>query len=29
MASFAGFGPAEDPKFVVIVRVKRPRASEW
>lgn len=29
MASYAWFGPAEDPKFVIIVRVERPRASEW
>ena len=25
--SFAWFGPAEDPKFVIIVRVDRPRSS--
>lgn len=29
MASYAWFWPAEDPKFVVIVRVERPRKSEW
>lgn len=29
MASFAWYWPAEDPRFVVIVRVERPRSSEW
>lgn len=29
MASYAWFWPAEDPKFVIIVRVERPRKSEW
>ncbi len=28
-ASFAWFGPAEDPKFVVIVKLERPRSSEY
>ncbi|MDD3646198.1 MAG: penicillin-binding protein 2 [Candidatus Gracilibacteria bacterium] len=28
-ASFAGFGPAEDPKFVVVVKLDRPRSSEY
>jgi len=28
-ASFAWFGPAEDPKFVVIVKLERPRTSNY
>lgn len=28
-ASFAGFAPAEDPKFVVIVKLERPRTSPY
>lgn len=28
-ASFAWFGPAEDPKFVVIVKLDRPKTSEF
>lgn len=28
-ASFAWFGPAEDPKFVIIVKLDRPRTSEY
>ena len=28
-ASFAGFAPAEDPQFVVIVKLNRPRTSEY
>ena len=28
-ASFAGFWPAEDPKFVVIVKLERPRTSNY
>ncbi len=26
-ASFAGYGPAEEPKFVIVVRLERPKAS--
>lgn len=29
IASFAWYWPAEDPKFVVVVKVERPRSSEW
>lgn len=29
IASYAWYGPTESPKFVIIVRVDRPRASEW
>lgn len=28
-ASFAGFWPAEDPKFVIVVKLERPRTSEY
>lgn len=28
-ASFAGYWPAEDPKFVIIVKLERPRVSEY
>jgi cell division protein FtsI (penicillin-binding protein 3) len=27
--SYAGFAPAEDPQFVIIVKLERPRTSEW
>lgn len=29
VASYAWFWPAEDPRFVIIVKVVRPRTSEW
>jgi cell division protein FtsI/penicillin-binding protein 2 len=29
ITSFGGYGPASNPKFVLIVRVDRPRNSEW
>lgn len=29
IASFAGFGPIEDPKFLVLVKIDRPRSSIW
>ncbi len=29
IASIAGFGPIEDPKFVILVKLDRPRSSEW
>ena len=29
MASYAWYWPAENPRFVIVVRVARPRASQW
>jgi cell division protein FtsI/penicillin-binding protein 2 len=29
MASFAGYGPAEDPQFVIIVKLERPRTTNY
>ena len=29
ITSFAGYGPIDDPKFVVLVKLDRPRTSEW
>jgi cell division protein FtsI/penicillin-binding protein 2 len=29
ITSFAGYGPIENPQFVVLVKLDRPRASEW
>lgn len=29
IASFAGFAPIEDPKFVIIVKLDHPRKNEW
>lgn len=29
IASFVGFGPIRDPKFVVLVKIDRPRSSIW
>ena len=29
ITSFAGYGPVDDPKFVVLVKLDRPRSSEW
>lgn len=29
ITSFAGYGPVDDPKFVVLVKLDRPRASQW
>lgn len=29
VASFAGFGPYEDPRFVILVKIDRPRTSIW
>ena len=29
IASFAGFAPASDPQFVVLVKVDKPRTSQW
>ena len=28
-ASFGGYGPVDDPKFVVLIKLDRPRSSEW
>jgi cell division protein FtsI/penicillin-binding protein 2 len=29
ITSFAGYGPVENPRFVVLVKLDRPRASQW
>jgi cell division protein FtsI/penicillin-binding protein 2 len=29
IASFVGFAPADDPQFIVLVKLDRPRASPW
>lgn len=29
IASFAGYGPARDPRFVMLVRIDHPRTSPW
>lgn len=29
IASFVGFGPLDDPEFVVLVKLDRPASSEW
>jgi stage V sporulation protein D (sporulation-specific penicillin-binding protein) len=29
IASFAGYGPVQDPKFVIIVKLDRPRENAW
>ncbi len=29
IATLAGFGPINDPKFVILVKLDRPRSSEW
>ena len=29
IASLAGFGPIDNPKFVILVVLDRPRTSEW
>lgn len=29
IATFAGFGPVDDPRFLVLIKFDRPRASEW
>ena len=29
IATLAGFGPVKDPKFVILVKLDRPRSSEW
>lgn len=29
IGTFAGFGPVEDPRFVMVVRIDHPRTTEW
>ncbi len=29
IASFSGYGPIDDPQFVVMIKYDRPRSSEW
>ena len=29
IAAFGGYAPATDPKFVLLIKVDRPRVSEW
>ncbi len=29
ITSIAGFGPIDNPQFVVLVKMDRPRSSEW
>jgi len=29
IASFVGYGPVEDPQFLVVVKIDRPRTIEW
>ncbi|MFH0833893.1 MAG: penicillin-binding protein 2 [Patescibacteria group bacterium] len=29
IASFGGYAPATDPKFILLVKIDRPRTSEW
>jgi cell division protein FtsI/penicillin-binding protein 2 len=29
ITTFAGYGPTEDPQFVIIVKLDRPKANEW
>jgi len=29
IGSFAGFGPVDDPKFVMVVRINRPQGVQW
>ncbi len=29
IGTFAGFGPVDDPQFVILVKFDRPRSSEW
>lgn len=29
MATFIGYAPAEDPEFVILVRIEKPRTSQW
>jgi stage V sporulation protein D (sporulation-specific penicillin-binding protein) len=29
ITSFAGFGPVEDPQFVILIKLDQPKANEW
>jgi cell division protein FtsI (penicillin-binding protein 3) len=29
IASFVGFGPVDDPRFIVLIKLDRPTSSEW
>lgn len=29
ITSFAGYGPVEDPRFVILIKLDRPKANEW
>jgi len=29
IASFVGFGPADDPQFIVLVKIVKPTTSPW
>jgi cell division protein FtsI/penicillin-binding protein 2 len=29
IASFAGFGPADDPQFVILIKLDQPKTSIW
>jgi cell division protein FtsI/penicillin-binding protein 2 len=29
IASFVGFAPADDPQFIVLIKLERPQASPW
>jgi cell division protein FtsI/penicillin-binding protein 2 len=29
IASFAGFGPVDDPQFVILIKLDRPKTSSW
>jgi cell division protein FtsI/penicillin-binding protein 2 len=29
IASFVGYGPAEEPELIILVRLDRPQASRW
>jgi cell division protein FtsI/penicillin-binding protein 2 len=29
IATFAGFAPANDPRFVILIKLDRPRSSQW
>ncbi|PJC38346.1 hypothetical protein CO045_00815, partial [Candidatus Peregrinibacteria bacterium CG_4_9_14_0_2_um_filter_41_14] len=29
ITSMAGFAPADDPKFVILIKLDKPRSSEW
>ena len=29
MASFIGWGPADDPQFIVLVKIDKPKSAPW